>query len=149
MEPQYKCSQCDYKAKQKISLQLHLQRKHSIKKCTQCDKIFKDYFALRKHQLNECVNEAMLNCNCCSYKTISNTQLMKHICREHNSRITCPQCGTKYIQLKPFNNHQKYDCGSEIYYECNHCSYSTNKKGNLKVHIEGQHSEIFLFGDSL
>ena len=86
IEPRYKCSQCDYKSKRKGDLKKHVQTKHSINKCTQCDTIFKGSFALRKHQVNECVNEAMLKCNCCSFKTISNTQLMKHIRREHNSR---------------------------------------------------------------
>ena len=63
IEPQYKCSQCDYKAKQKAVLQRHVKLKHSIKKCPDCGKNFKDSFALRKHQLNECVNKAMLKCN--------------------------------------------------------------------------------------
>ena len=140
VEPQFKCSQCSYKAKQKFHLQKHVQRKHSIKKCTECGEIFKGSFALRKHQVNECVNEAMLKCNRCSYKSIFKTQLEKHIRREHNSRYTCSQCGKKYIHLSSFNNHKNNLCGSELYFECNHCSYSTNFKSNLKVHIKSQHS---------
>ena len=149
IEPQYKCSQCDYKAKQKAVLQRHVKLKHSIKKCPDCGKNFKDSFALRKHQLNECVNKAMLKCYCCSYKSIFKSQLENHIRFEHNSRFTCSKCGKKYINLKHFKNHLKNGCGSEIRYKCNHCSYSTNDKRNLRRHIRNKHSEIFLFGNSL
>ena len=38
----------------------------------------------------------------------------------------CSQCGKKYMNLKFFNNHQKNAC--ELYFECNHCSCSTNFK---------------------
>ena len=120
-----------------------------MKKCRQCDKIFKDYFALRKHQRSECINEAILKCNYCSYKTIFKTLFKKHIRLEHNSRYMCSHCGKKYVQLKSFNYHQTYDCGSQTTLECNHCSYSTNNKSHLKIHIRSLHSEIFLFEDSL
>ena len=143
VESQYKCSQCEYKAKRKANLTRHVKLKHSIKKCSDCAKNFKDSFALKKHQINECVNEAMLKCNCCSYKSIFKTQLKKHIRLKHNSRYTCSQCGMKYVRLKSFNKHQKNGCGSQIYFECNHCSYSTNSKNNLSRHIRSQHSEIF------
>ena len=149
IEPPFKCNQCDYKTKRKVDLKRHVQIMHSIKKCRQCDKIFKDYFALRVHQRSECINEAMLKCNYCSYKTIFKTPLMKHIRFEHNSRYMCSQCGKKYINWKHFENHQKNGCGSELHFECIHCSYNTNHKPNLRRHIRSQHSEIFSFGDSL
>ena len=38
VKPQYHCSQCENKAKRKGHLQNHIQRKHSIKKCTECSK---------------------------------------------------------------------------------------------------------------
>ena len=149
IEPRYQCSQCIYKGRQKEHLQMHVKRMHSIKKCTECGNIFKHSFALREHQLHKCLNNGMLQCNCCSYKSIFKTQLKKHIRLEHNSRYICSQCGKKYVHLKPFKNHQKNGCGSEIHYECNHCSYSTCYKNHLGRHIKSQHSEIFLFEDSL
>ena len=149
IEPQYKCSQCDYKAKQKAVLRRHVKLKHSIKKCTECAKNFKDSFTLKIHQLHKCSSKPMFKCYCCSYKSILKTQLKKHMRLEHNSRYTCSECGKKYVQLKSFNHHQKYDCRFELHFECDHCSYSTNLKSNLRVHIKRQHSEIFLFGDLL
>ena len=120
IEPRYKCSQCEYKAKRKTNLRTHVKRKHSIKKC--------DF---------------------CSYKTMLKLQLNAHIRVEHKPRYTCSQCGKKYVYLNSFNNHTKNLCRSGLHFECNHCSYSTIRKDNLKVHLNGQHSEIFLFGDSL
>ena len=119
-EPQYKCSQCEYKAKRKDTLRRHEMRKHSIK-----------------------------NCDFCFYKTIFKLQLKQHISLEHSSSYMCSLCGKRYMYLKSFNNHQKSVCGSELYFECNHCSFSTNYKFNLKVHIKSKHSQIFLFGNSL
>ena len=149
VDPQYKCSQCDYKAKQKGNLQTHVKKIHSIRKCTGCCEIFKHAVALRQHEQYKCSKKSMHKCNCCSYKSIFKTQLEKHIRREHNSRYICSLCSKKYINFKSFNNHQKNGCGFEIRYECNYCSYSTNDKPNLRRHIRNKHSEIFLFGNSL
>ena len=110
VEPQYKCSQCEYKAKRKSILRRHGKLKHRIRKC--------DF---------------------CSYKSRSIWKLNEHIYVEHNSRYTCPRCGKNYLNLQSFNNHKKL-CGFELHFECNHCSYSTNLKSNLKVHIKSQHS---------
>ena len=120
VEPKFKCSQCDYKAKRKAHLRSHVKLKHSIRKC--------DF---------------------CSYKSTSIWKLNKHIRLEHSSSCTCSQCGKKYTHLRHFKNHQKNLCGSELYFECNHCSYSTIFKSSMLRHIKGQHSEIFLARDSL
>ena len=120
VEPQYKCSQCDYKAKQKAVLRRHVKTKHSIKKC-----------------------------DICSYRTMLQLQLKNHVRLKHDYRYMCSQCGKKYLYSKSFNNHKRNLCGSELYFERNHCSYSTNNKSHLRRHIRSLHSEIFVVRDSL
>ncbi|XP_050301565.1 zinc finger protein 449-like [Anthonomus grandis grandis] len=52
--------------------------------------------------------------------------------------LQCPNCPKRYIKKNSLYKHVKFDCGNVKSWYCTYpdCNYTTNRKENLKKHLE-------------
>ncbi|XP_039285457.1 longitudinals lacking protein, isoforms N/O/W/X/Y-like [Nilaparvata lugens] len=89
VEPQFRCPQCPYRAKQKSSLKSHFALKHlnEINKqrysafidgrfvCCKCGRHYKERGSLKSHQKFECGKEPQFQCPHCPFRAKKNCNL--------------------------------------------------------------------------
>lgn len=57
--------------------------------------------------------------------------------------FVCEKCNKEYRYRSSLRSHVTYECGKAPKFQCHICPYKTKKKGNLKIHVLGQHSGKF------
>lgn len=85
------CEHCEYKAKQKIHMKLHVINKHTADEdiewynCTHCDYKAKLKAGLKEHILRKhTTNNDWFQCELCKYKTLKKYELKVHVKKKHN-----------------------------------------------------------------
>jgi len=119
----YSCGQCEYKAKWKGNLKIHIDS---------------------THEHIESINENItLSCDKCEYKTKFIGHFKIHIETRHGD-ITCPDCGYKAKERGTLNRHIKAVHGN-MFYSCEQCDYKATQKSSLKRHIDTMHENIITY----
>ena len=54
----------------------------------------------------------------------------------------CDQCDASYPVRKSLSNHKRLKHGNPNQFNCEHCVYTTTKKGNLEQHVRSQHEKV-------
>ncbi|XP_024080816.1 zinc finger protein 62-like [Cimex lectularius] len=156
VEPQFLCTHCDYKSKQKgfstkssvkiggrnvqhfsssalcfflffnISIRYFLDKRHH---CDICLKRYKSTRSLKRHKKYECGVEPQFLCMYCDFK-----------CKQKGKYYVCDVCFNRYKNRWNLKRHKKYECGVEPQFPCPHCEYKSKQKGHLKIHIARRHT---------
>ena len=111
----HECSQCDYKAKKKSMLEIHLAQKHSI-------------------------GDKWYECPYDDYKTKVKDSIAQHIINKHAESYNmseCPYCGCQsaHIHSHISINHKKEIKVLWTSYKCTFCSFKTKNYKELVDHI--------------
>ena len=136
------CSKCDYKARQKLSLDAHFM-KHSEEKPFKCDicdfaTTSKEYLHLHKKAAHSI--DKPYKCKSCEKSFIKEQCLIRHI-RTHTGEkpYKCDACPFKAAQKIEVNQHIKYRHSNERPHQCQFCSYASVHLGNLNRHVKRKH----------
>ena len=152
------CGQCDFSTNLRSSLKTHLSRKHieelmqnkctDVKQCTFESCSFKTLFTstLRTHV--EFKHEGIVQFRCefmnCTYATNSRRYLKEHIMRHSSKQVfKCHKCDKSFTKLHQRDRHNKFKHERHIVLKCEYlnCSYETQDKQNLEVHIKSEMTE--------
>ena len=119
------CNQCQFTCLRDIELSKHLKQKHQSDfvevyfECESCDKIYKFKSHLLEHQIKDHDDAENANnkvkfyhCNICSYKTLKNSFLTRHLIK-----------------------HEKKVPKKDKMMKCLSCNYTTYKMSNFKRHL--------------
>jgi len=119
----YSCDQCEYKAKWKGNLKVHIDSTHG-----------------HIESINENIT---LSCDKCEYETKFIGKFKIHLKTRHGD-FTCPQCGYKAKERGILNRHIKAVHGNK-FYSCEQCDYKATQKSRLKTHIATMHENIITY----
>uniref|UniRef100_T1HPZ6 C2H2-type domain-containing protein n=1 Tax=Rhodnius prolixus TaxID=13249 RepID=T1HPZ6_RHOPR len=122
VEPQFACSYCSYRARQKEVTDPYAGNQDEFYQCPDCLKKYKYKSGLYQHRKHECGKEPQFQCPYCPYKGRQRGHLRSHVAVKHTvfslAPIECSCCGKVYRTKPGLYNHQKYECGKES------CRYS-------------------------
>nr|CAI5856726.1 unnamed protein product [Callosobruchus analis] len=148
------CSRCSYKTTITSSWKQHIRTGiHIIHRCIYCNKTFTCKQSLDDHIVKihpdfiASVSGTVHKCTKCTYKTVSTTQLKRHIT---NNRITieCLYCNKTFTSKRSLDDHivkahpDFIASVSRKVQECSRCSYKTIHTCALKRHIVAKHPDI-------
>ena len=93
----YKCVLCGFEAKNKVEIREHFTKIHNKMKvkCDQCEKPFRDSFALRRHKVVKHSTEKNVKCDVCSKAFKLHENMILHRRRFHDPKFECEICGAK------------------------------------------------------
>ncbi|XP_046659221.1 gastrula zinc finger protein XlCGF26.1-like [Homalodisca vitripennis] len=126
IEPQFPCSACPYRAKQKGTLKTHMALKHNINgagarfNCDMCGRVYKHRKDMLRHVRYECLQDGCIA-----------------------QKFECMRCGKVYKFKRILNRHLRYECGLEPQFACPHCPYKGKRNTSLQSHMMLKH-QIFI-----
>nr|XP_015834126.1 PREDICTED: zinc finger protein 431 isoform X12 [Tribolium castaneum] len=113
-------------------------------KCPLCPKMFILPWELKVHISSQHVEEKILSCNLCNYKTRNSTKFKHHTIIRHTrvSNFHCYKCSKSYRDKRDLNKHLKRHDPNYIFtkFPCPMCPHMFTKKFDLKRHVEDIHS---------
>eukprot|EP00088_Acartia_fossae_P019786 TRINITY_DN2156_c0_g2_i1.p1 TRINITY_DN2156_c0_g2~~TRINITY_DN2156_c0_g2_i1.p1 ORF type:complete len:666 (-),score=76.07 TRINITY_DN2156_c0_g2_i1:126-1859(-) len=158
---QFKCPDCDFKAKNGGKIIKHANIHHktgAMFHCSKCEYSGRTMSLLKKHAEEH--NEATFFCDQCPYVAKSKFRLQKHIFKSHNN-VLCDDCGTvfrnsdnlkrhKPVCSKPTNRKRglsdtKGFTRRQINLQlikCGLCQFTTKRLLLLKRHYDEQHKDV-------
>ena len=138
------CDECEYSAKNKISLDKHILRKHSgdflkVKKwpkmhrCSQCDYSTRMKYNLKKHIMKH-TGEKPHQCSYCKYACAQAATLRIHT-RTHTGEkpFSCNECGKQFALKHHLDTHIMLHTGEKPH-QCLYCTYASASKTSLINH---------------
>ena len=137
-----KCPQCGKIYKQREYLLKHIRYIHKNSEagkwiCEICKKEFSQYGPLSVHRKNH--YETNVDCAVCKKTFANGLTLRDHIQRVHSKNFKkCPVCH-KETTYFDYNSHVKKHSNKKAIHKCIFCDYTTDIKGNLKIHISKRH----------
>lgn len=148
--PLTKCDQCDYEAPSPCLI-FHKSRQHKagsaspkkVLNCINCNFNTENPLRLKEHSLKCKTSDGPMKCRYCSFKASSYRSLFFHSSNKHNSYLyKCKFCGVKLpTQLKAMHSNSRCERNPNISLKCHFCSYTTQKKKHLDVHLR-QHTVL-------
>ncbi|XP_044747962.1 longitudinals lacking protein, isoforms A/B/D/L isoform X8 [Coccinella septempunctata] len=54
----------------------------------------------------------------------------------------CPDCRRRYKLKSSLRNHQKWECGKDPQFKCEHCTYKAKQKMHMVRHMERMHRDL-------
>ena len=141
----FPCPLCDYKAKWKHHIPIHIESVHEGKtfQCGQCDYKATSKTNLRTHIKRHHDGE-VFQCSLCEYKAGYKSSLVTHTKIVHEGKIfSCLDCPFKSKWQSHLRQHI-LAVHEGITFPCLHCEYKSNRKGNLLNHIKRVHEGLKL-----
>ena len=138
------CPKCDYKARQKVSLDAHLV-KHSQEKpfkCDICDFATTAQVYLHLHKKAAHSIDKPYKCKSCEKSFIKEQFLIRHI-RTHTGEkpYKCDACPYAAQSKSNLDTHKKFKHSNERPFQCQLCSYATISNCYLKRHVKRMHPD--------
>jgi len=125
----YNCPHCEFKAKERSSLTIHLSYKHKrVIKWYFCP--FDDYKVTNRDTLNA----HMVNKHIIDDKDINRAK----VALEH-AWYKCYVDGYKAMEKSDFIYHMVHEHSVECLYKCPHCDYTSKNIKNVHAHILSKH----------
>nr|CAI5835589.1 unnamed protein product [Callosobruchus analis] len=158
----HECTRCTYKTVRTSNLKEHIMANHpdiagnrTTKRCIYCNKTFLRKQTLDDHMLKAhpdflaSVGKKVHECTKCTYKTVSITNLKKHMVNHPDTPLRhCIYCNKTFAGKRSFDAHvikihpDLIASVSSKIHECAHCSYKTVMANVLKEHILAKHRDI-------
>ena len=140
------CELCDYKCIGKKTLKIH-QKNHTGKiiPCGLCNYQTDIERQLVLHQKKLHPNPVMHKCDHCDYESKSKPNVLKHDETVHQGiRINCISCDRKFTQNSDLDKHMAKEHGITInnIFKCDVCEYQSKTKSGLVLHRGNQHDGI-------
>nr|CAI5835587.1 unnamed protein product [Callosobruchus analis] len=156
----HECTKCTFKTISSNNLKEHiLAGNRTTKRCIYCNKTFLRKQTLDDHMLKAhpdflaSVGKKVHECTKCTYKTVSITNLKKHMVNHpdtpRNRTIsTCIYCNKIFVRKETLDDHivrthpDFITSVSRKVLECTKCSFKTINTNKLKEHILAKHPDI-------
>nr|CAI5835584.1 unnamed protein product [Callosobruchus analis] len=163
----HECTRCTYKTVRTSNLKEHIMANHpdiagnrTTKRCIYCNKTFLRKQTLDDHMLKAhpdflaSVGKKVHECTKCTYKTVSITNLKKHMVnhpdtpRNRTSRGIYCNCNKTFVREQTLDDHilkthpDFITSVSRTVHECTKCTYKTVRASYLKEHILVNHPDI-------
>ena len=119
---------------------VHSQNNAAHIKCDDCEKVFKNIYALKSHQKTAHLS-IRYPCPKCEFAARSNSWLKVHIDSTHLGwKEECPYCDHKASTKSNLRTHikGKHD-GVSVKFECSKCDSDFSHKQSLKTHYKDKH----------
>ena len=103
----------------------------------------------------EKIEDELINCEYCDFKTTSKQGLKTHVKRKHTNYSKeifprkCDLCESELKSNSDLTDHMKthsYKCSSELNYKCEECEFWGPNEITMEVHVEKHHSEKYECG---
>nr|CAI5819638.1 unnamed protein product [Callosobruchus analis] len=152
----HECTECTYKTVSTSLLRRHNTVNHPdaagnriTNRCTYCKKTFAhDHKIKRHHDFITSVSSKVHGCTECTYKTVSTSELRRHMVNHPDVADTCLYCN-KTLSTKPLlddhvvKRHPDFVASvSRKIHECTKCTYKTTRSKCIREHLLAKHSEI-------
>ena len=138
------CENCEYTARSKFHMKLHIQSNHSEIdfQCTLCKSKYKSKSKLRCHVRIKHENAEKIKCELCDFASHHKSTMRIHNANIHDGqRFTCDECQQSfYVGTRLSKHKQVYHSNNFI--KCEDCSYVTKNDQALKYHKEAEHEGI-------
>ena len=144
LKPKHPCKRCDYKARTKPHLRVHIQSIHEGIRhpCGQCDYSATTSGHLKTHIQSKHNGIRRHFCPQCDYKARTKQHLQVHIESVHEGiRHLCDQCDYSATTKQHLQAHIDF-IHKGIKYPCNQCDYNTSTQHHLKTHVQAVHDGI-------
>uniref|UniRef100_A0A1Q3F114 Putative c2h2-type zn-finger protein n=1 Tax=Culex tarsalis TaxID=7177 RepID=A0A1Q3F114_CULTA len=126
-------------------LRQHKNDVHSTHICGECGKVTKHLIALENHakQAHGRGREPTVPCTVCEDKFRSETELQRHIEKDHGRRFSyeCPECGLGF-KLKLLLTQHLLTHSIVRNYNCDQCGNAFKTSNHLRRHIKTVHVEV-------
>ena len=143
----FKCEKCDYRAKNKDQINIHLKRCGELQQCQGCELKFGTKYGLGLHvKLDHPEFEYKLECTRCDYSSNTNQKMNSHMknCSKSEELFNCEECDLKFGTTSSLTSHFKKQHPGQIRfnnsvsdnggYKCTKCDYQTSLSGRLDSH---------------
>lgn len=147
----YKCPQCTYQTHLRSRFLRHLNVHTGVKpfQCDICNKPFREKHNLKLHikTTHEVTREKHYKCPQCSFRTYHKHNLRQHMNTHGDVRpFACDVCSLKFTQKSHLKSHikAKHSERTEKDHKCPECSYQTDRRFSLTLHLS-THSDIKSF----
>ena len=143
----YECEECNHKVSSKSGIKQHKMSVHKkiVFKCTveDCDFEAKAKYYLKIHVRNFHQGEKNFPCSFCNHKSSRKCDLQRHIEHKHESPKKCTTCNKNYSTQKGLLEHkQRLHENNFTLKSCQFCNFSAKANSNLKRHIRIHHMNI-------
>ena len=141
----YKCDDCNYETLARLDLVKH--RKSTHLKCHECALTFNKKTHLTAHMIDLHPDVKPYACDICMYATADQLLLKRHIRLTHadtKKLLSCPHCSFVTIRQDSLTKHMKYiHEHKEKPYKCSYpnCSAGTYTQAKLDTHMRRKHIE--------
>ncbi|KAM8705442.1 hypothetical protein ACLKA7_009832 [Drosophila subpalustris] len=113
--------------------------------CQFCNKLFRNYSHMQKHQLIHLSDRPQFQCDSCDRIYLTKQALKVHVDTKHKkSGSACSVCGKVFAIAKALEVHMRYHVG-HFPYNCNQCERKFAQRSHLNVHQQVQHSSSRFF----
>ena len=136
-----KCNFCNFTSR-RDHLNLHVRNVHQgvIESCDLCDRTFKHRTTLLMHKKRDHQSQKFY-CNDCDFAATNYLGLSHHIERIHKAKEhKCLLCNFKTFLKSSLLKHTKLQHDERGHFKCEQCSYSSNQKVHLEIHIKSKHN---------
>nr|CAI5835591.1 unnamed protein product [Callosobruchus analis] len=145
----HECTKCSFKTISASNLKEHILAKHPdiAKACIYCNKTFVRKATLDDHIVKmhphfiASFSRKVHECTKCTFKTISTSQLRRHMVTHSDNVHTCIYCNKTFVRKETLDDHivrthpDFIASVSRKVHECTRCTYKTVRTSNLKEHI--------------
>ncbi|XP_047134392.1 zinc finger protein 568 isoform X1 [Hydra vulgaris] len=134
----YSCLECNSVFQEAVSLNLHINSKHSSSKkyvCEECDAMFFSSYKFKLHCSSKHNIVRPFKCGICinSYSNISALKIHLRSHEENPPSFKCTLCGRSFATKSSLKTHSLRH-GSEMPHICDVCNKSFAIKGDLRTH---------------
>lgn len=130
------CQECDYRSRQKQSLDLHVQAHHEgvVNTCKDCGNVYKYKGDLKMHQ--KAAHEGIVYlCKYCSHKSKRKAELMQHEQYVHIRKdvVTCNFCNQTFLRNYHLKRHMVRHTVT-LSFKCPQCDLTFRCAYDLNCH---------------
>ena len=149
------CPFCSRKCRSHQKLVSHCKRCHCQSlalKCTSCNKVFGDSYALKIHMRLHSSSERVNKCNICGKAYLTKSKLNEHSKVHTIGRVPCEHCNKLFAESKTLSVHKKTcsKCpGADNLTEeerkphkCPHCTKRYTRVSDVARHCKSKHPGI-------
>ena len=118
-----KCGICGLEAKNRADFREHLFKVHNNKrvKCDQCERPFRDSYALRRHKIVKHSTDKNVKCDVCNKVFKLHDNMILHRQRFHERRFACEICGANQPTAYTLKKHVEMVHEKKNLFVCDIC----------------------------